>query len=133
MYSFYLNETDKRARFCTVPVINIKRVDLFNSHAELQWLLNSCKIDQTSLLFIDEVIWILSYNITFSSHTLLSKKTLSFPLILDISIFYLLFEQVDLSYYDLFGSLKVVLLNTDKLPEKQEVFFGTSIGISYRW
>lgn len=30
-------------------------------------------------------------------------------------------EQIDLSYYDLFGSLKLVLLNGDKLPDKQEV------------
>ncbi|KAI3697553.1 hypothetical protein L6452_30646 [Arctium lappa] len=80
MYSFYLNETDKTSQFCTVSVINMKRADL-NSHAELKWLLNSCNIDQPSLLFIDEV---------------------------------------DLSYYDLFGSLKVVLLNTDMLPQRQQ-------------
>ncbi|KAI3511094.1 hypothetical protein L1887_18238 [Cichorium endivia] len=80
MYSFYLNETDKSSDFCTVPVINIKRADL-KFHGDLEWLLNSCNIDQPSILFIDEV---------------------------------------DLSYYNLFGSLKIVLLNADKLPEKQE-------------
>ncbi|KAL4561610.1 hypothetical protein LXL04_033780 [Taraxacum kok-saghyz] len=80
MYSFYLNETDKSSQFCTVPVINIKRADL-KSHADLEWLLFSCNIEQPSILFIDEI---------------------------------------DLSYYNLFGSLKVVLLNADKLPEKQE-------------
>lgn len=32
-------------------------------------------------------------------------------------------EQVDLSYYDLFGSLKLVLVNGHKLPAKQEVLF----------
>ncbi|KAK2995281.1 hypothetical protein RJ640_029612, partial [Escallonia rubra] len=30
------------------------------------------------------------------------------------------FDEIDLSYYDLFGSLKIVLLNGDKLPTKQE-------------
>ncbi|CAK9167418.1 unnamed protein product [Ilex paraguariensis] len=29
-------------------------------------------------------------------------------------------DEIDLSYYDLFGSLKLVLLNGDKLPSKQE-------------
>ncbi|EXB75148.1 Protein prune-like protein [Morus notabilis] len=80
MYAFYLNETQKTDQFCTVPVINMKRADL-NAHAELQWLLDSCQIDQSSLIFVDEV---------------------------------------DLSYYDLFGSLKLVLLNGHKLPAKQE-------------
>ncbi|KAI3827098.1 hypothetical protein L1987_01162 [Smallanthus sonchifolius] len=83
MYSFYLHETDNTTQFCTVPIINLERADI-NTHAELEWLLRSCNIDQSSLLFIDEV---------------------------------------DLSYYDLFGSLKIVLLNTDKLQEKQEVKF----------
>ncbi|PWA66946.1 hypothetical protein CTI12_AA320650 [Artemisia annua] len=80
MYSYYLNETDTSSQFCTVPVINNKRTDL-NTHAELKWLLNTCNIDQSSLLFVDEV---------------------------------------DLSYYDLFGSLKIVLMNADKFPEKLE-------------
>lgn len=34
---------------------------------------------------------------------------------------YKIFSQIDLSYYELFGSLKVVLLNSSKLPAKQEV------------
>lgn len=80
MYSFYLSETLKSNHFCTVPVMNMKRADL-NSHAELKWLLDSCYIDESSLVFLDEI---------------------------------------DLSYYDLFGSLKLVLLNGDKLPFKQE-------------
>nr|GEV80994.1 exopolyphosphatase PRUNE1-like isoform X1 [Tanacetum cinerariifolium] len=80
MYSYYLNETDTNSQYCTVPVFNNKRTCL-NSHAELKWLLNTCDIDLSSLLFIDEV---------------------------------------DLSYYDLFGSLKMVLMITDKLPEKLE-------------
>ncbi|XP_068322935.1 uncharacterized protein [Pyrus communis] len=79
-YAFYLNETQKSDQFCTVPVINMKRSDI-NSKAELKWLLDSCQIDQSSLIFVDEI---------------------------------------DLSYYDLFGSLKVVLLNGHKLPAKQE-------------
>ncbi|KAK3016005.1 hypothetical protein RJ639_007034 [Escallonia herrerae] len=79
-YAFYLNETLKNDQFCTVPVVNMKRADL-NSHSELKWLLESCNIDQASLIFFDEI---------------------------------------DLSYYDLFGSLKIVLLNDDKLPTKQE-------------
>lgn len=54
MYAFYLNETQKTDQFCTVPVINMKRADL-NAHAELQWLLDSCQIDQSSLIFVDEV------------------------------------------------------------------------------
>ena len=32
-------------------------------------------------------------------------------------------EQIDLSYFDLFGSLKLVLLNSHKLPIKPEVMF----------
>ncbi|XP_050109019.1 uncharacterized protein LOC126587950 isoform X2 [Malus sylvestris] len=79
-YAFYLNETQKSDQFCTVPVINMKR-SAINSKAELKWLLDSCQIDQSSLIFVDEI---------------------------------------DLSYYDLFGSLKVVLLNGHKLPAKQE-------------
>ncbi|XWS17961.1 hypothetical protein CRYUN_Cryun32bG0001100 [Craigia yunnanensis] len=80
MYAFYLNETHESHQLCTVPVINMKRTEL-NSHAELKWLLDSCQIDQSSLIFIDEI---------------------------------------DLSYYDLFGSLKLVLLNGPKLPTEQE-------------
>ncbi|PON39538.1 DHHA2 domain containing protein [Parasponia andersonii] len=80
MYAFYLSEAQKMDHFCTVPVINMKREDL-NAHAELKWLLDSCQIDQASLVFVDEV---------------------------------------DLSYYDLFGSLKLVLLNGQKLPARQE-------------
>ncbi|KAM1571214.1 hypothetical protein ACFX10_036133 [Malus domestica] len=79
-YAFYLNETQKCDQLCTVPVINMKRSDI-NSQAELKWLLDSCQIDQSSLIFVDEI---------------------------------------DLSYYDLFGSLKIVLLNGHKLPAKQE-------------
>ncbi|XAR48013.1 Inorganic diphosphatase [Bertholletia excelsa] len=81
MYAFYLNETARSSHLCIVPVINMKRADL-DSHAELKWLLDSCFIDQSSLIFVDEI---------------------------------------DLSYYDLFGSLKLVLLNGNKLPAKQEV------------
>lgn len=80
MYSFYLSETLENDHLCTVPVINMRRADL-NSHAELKWLLDFCQIDQSSLIFADEV---------------------------------------DLSYYDIFGGLKLVLLNGDKLPTKQE-------------
>ncbi|KAL3851544.1 hypothetical protein ACJIZ3_013426 [Penstemon smallii] len=80
MYAFYLHETLKSKQFCTVPVINMKRADL-DSRADLQWLFESCHIDLTSLIFIDEI---------------------------------------DLSYYHLFGSLKLVLLNCDKLPSDQE-------------
>ncbi|XP_021823695.1 exopolyphosphatase PRUNE1-like isoform X1 [Prunus avium] len=79
-YAFYLNEARKSDQICTVPVINMKRLDI-RSQAELKWLLDSCQIDQSSLIFVDEI---------------------------------------DLSYYDLFGSLKVVLLNGNKLPAKQE-------------
>ncbi|GFZ14463.1 hypothetical protein Acr_24g0006530 [Actinidia rufa] len=53
MYAFYLNETLRSNELCTVPVINMKRADL-NSHAELKWLLDSCHIDQSSLIFVDE-------------------------------------------------------------------------------
>ncbi|XP_016475693.2 uncharacterized protein LOC107797333 [Nicotiana tabacum] len=80
MYAFYLNETLNDNQFCTVPVINMKRSDI-HSHAELRWLLDSCFLDQSSLIFIDEI---------------------------------------DLSYYDLYGSLKLVLVNQSKLPANQE-------------
>ncbi|KAK6150174.1 hypothetical protein DH2020_017699 [Rehmannia glutinosa] len=80
MYAFYLDETLKNNQFCTVPVINMKRANL-DSRADLLWLLDSCHIDLSSLIFVDEI---------------------------------------DLSYYDLFGSLKLVLLNCDKIPSEQE-------------
>lgn len=54
MYAFYLNETHKTDHLCTVPVINMKRSDI-SSQAELKWLLDSCQIDQKSLIFVDEV------------------------------------------------------------------------------
>ncbi|MED6110860.1 hypothetical protein PIB30_046866, partial [Stylosanthes scabra] len=80
MYSFYLHVTSKKEQFCTVPIINIDRANL-GSHVELNWLLDSCQIDQSSLIFVDEI---------------------------------------DLSYYDLFGSLKIVLLKCNKISPKQE-------------
>ncbi|KAJ1391185.1 DHH phosphoesterase superfamily [Sesbania bispinosa] len=80
MYSFYLNVTSKNDQFCTVPIININRANL-GSHVELKWLLDSCQIDQLSLIFADEI---------------------------------------DLSYYDLFGSLKIVLLKSSRIASKQE-------------
>ncbi|KDO77533.1 hypothetical protein CISIN_1g046048mg, partial [Citrus sinensis] len=80
MYAFYLNLVQENELFCTVPVINMKRADL-NTRAELKWLLGSCQIDLSSLIFVDEI---------------------------------------DLSYYDLFGSLKLVLINGHKLPTRQE-------------
>ncbi|KAJ8627317.1 hypothetical protein MRB53_020624 [Persea americana] len=80
LYAFYLDEMLNDSRLCTTPIINMKRADL-NMHAELKWLLDSCQIDQSSLIFIDEI---------------------------------------DLSYYDQFGSLKLVLLNGHKLPTKLE-------------
>jgi exopolyphosphatase len=58
----------------------MKRSDI-NAHADIKWLLNSCQINQASLIFVDEI---------------------------------------DLLYYDLFGSLKLILLNGAKLPTKQE-------------
>ncbi|KAL1830826.1 hypothetical protein ACET3Z_000477 [Daucus carota] len=89
MYSFYLHSSLKNDQFCTVPVINMKRADL-NSHAELKWLLETCNVDHSQLIFIDEI---------------------------------------DLSYYDLFGSLKLVFLNGDNLPEKQEALKGALVEI----
>ncbi|KAI9099562.1 hypothetical protein K1719_024567 [Acacia pycnantha] len=80
MYAFYLNETLRSDQFCTVPIINFKRANL-GSHAELKWLLDSCQIDQSSLIFADEI---------------------------------------DLSYYDLFGSLKIVLVKSSKIANRQE-------------
>ncbi|TKY68043.1 prune-like protein [Spatholobus suberectus] len=80
MYSFYLNVTSESDQFCTVPIININRENL-GSHVELKWLLDSCRIDQSSLIFADEI---------------------------------------DLSYYDLFGSLKIVLLKGSRIAIKQE-------------
>ncbi|KAH6823849.1 hypothetical protein C2S53_013104 [Perilla frutescens var. hirtella] len=98
MYAFYLDETIKSKQFCTVPVINMKRANL---DANVQWLLDSCHIDLSSLFFIDEI---------------------------------------DLTYYDLFGSLKLVLVNCDKIPSEQEalreaiveVFHCTKSG-AYSW
>jgi len=53
-YSFFLNLTSESDQFCTVPIININRANL-GSHVELKWLLDSCHIDQSSLIFADEV------------------------------------------------------------------------------
>ncbi|KAG4966690.1 hypothetical protein JHK87_032341 [Glycine soja] len=75
MYSFYLHVTSESNQFCTVPIININRANL-GSHVELKWLLDSCHIDQSSLIFADEI---------------------------------------DLSYYDIFGSLKIVLLKGSRI------------------
>ncbi|XP_021596731.1 uncharacterized protein LOC110603340 isoform X4 [Manihot esculenta] len=58
MYAFYLNETLESDQLCTVPVINMKREDL-SSHAEMKWLLDSCQIDELSLIFVDELAGIL--------------------------------------------------------------------------
>ncbi|KAG5117982.1 hypothetical protein JHK82_032402 [Glycine max] len=80
MYSFYLHVTSESNQFCTVPIININRANL-GSHVELKWLLDSCHIDQSSLIFADEI---------------------------------------DLSYYDIFGSLKIVLLKGSRISSKQE-------------
>ncbi|KAL2329387.1 hypothetical protein Fmac_022814 [Flemingia macrophylla] len=80
MYSFYLNLTSESDQLCTVPIININRANL-SSNVELKWLLDSCHIDQSSLIFSDEI---------------------------------------DLSYYDLFGSLKIVLLKGSRIARKQE-------------
>ncbi|XP_059288113.1 uncharacterized protein LOC132041407 isoform X2 [Lycium ferocissimum] len=80
MYAFYLHEALNDDQLCTVPVINMKRSNV-HSHAEFRWLLDSCFVDQSSLIFVDEI---------------------------------------DLSYYDLYGSLKLVLVNCGKLPANQE-------------
>ncbi|KAK9121570.1 hypothetical protein Syun_019187 [Stephania yunnanensis] len=80
IYAFYLNGLLKNSQLCTVPIINMKRAEL-DRHAELKWLLESCQIDLSSLIFIDEI---------------------------------------DLSYYFQYGSLKLVLLNDQKLSHQQE-------------
>ncbi|KAK1260433.1 hypothetical protein QJS04_geneDACA023637 [Acorus gramineus] len=81
-YAFFLNEMLEDSKSCTVPIINVKRADL-NAHKELMWLLHSCRVEESDLIFIDEV---------------------------------------DLSYHDRYGNLRLVLLNGDKLPTKQEAF-----------
>ncbi|KAJ8545244.1 hypothetical protein K7X08_017827 [Anisodus acutangulus] len=80
LHAFYLNEILNDDQLCTVPVINMKRSDV-HSHAQLTCLLDSCFVDQSSLIFVDEI---------------------------------------DLCYYDLYGSLKLVLVNCSKLPANQE-------------
>ncbi|CAJ2655306.1 unnamed protein product [Trifolium pratense] len=80
MYSFYLNLTSKSDQLCIVPIININRANL-GSHVELKWLFDSCQIDQSSLIFADEI---------------------------------------DMSYYDLFGSLKILLLKSSRIANNQE-------------
>ncbi|ERM99239.1 hypothetical protein AMTR_s00092p00130570 [Amborella trichopoda] len=80
MYAFYLSTTKDDNQLCTMPVINMKREDLALCN-ELVWLLDSCRIDKSSLIFIDEI---------------------------------------DLSYYDLYGSLKLVLVNGHELPTSLE-------------
>lgn len=62
MYSFYLNVTSKSDQICIVPIININRSNL-GSHVELKWLLDSCQIHQSSLIFADEVSLIFLYKL----------------------------------------------------------------------
>lgn len=71
MYSFYLNLTSRNYQICIVPIININRANL-GSHVELKWLLDSCQIDQSSLIFADEVSLI--YNINFNNYIFNKKK-----------------------------------------------------------
>ncbi|KAJ0975757.1 hypothetical protein J5N97_017722 [Dioscorea zingiberensis] len=80
LYAYFLNETQEDRNSCIVPVINMQRADL-RIHPELNWLFDSCQIEVSSLVFIDEI---------------------------------------DLTYYDLFGSLNLVLVNGMKLSRKQE-------------
>jgi len=54
MYAFYLSETRKDSQFCTVPIISMKREDLI-TRFELKWLIKSCGMDESNLVFIDEV------------------------------------------------------------------------------
>lgn len=54
MYAFCLNEMFSSDRLCTVPVVNLRRADL-NTQAELKWLISSCQVDETALIFLDEV------------------------------------------------------------------------------
>ncbi|XP_075477512.1 uncharacterized protein LOC142518606 [Primulina tabacum] len=89
MYAFYLDQNHKSNQFCTLPIINMKRAD-FDSCADLQWLLNSCHIDLSSLICNDEI---------------------------------------DLSYYDLFGSLKLVLLKCDMVSAEQEALKGAIVEV----
>ena len=66
-YSFYLDVTSESDQYCTVPIININRTNL-GSHVELKWLLDSCHIDQSSLIFADEVsLTRLFYNYNFEN------------------------------------------------------------------
>ncbi|CAL1402627.1 unnamed protein product [Linum trigynum] len=89
LYAFYLHETLGNDQLFTVPVINMKRADLA-SHPEISWLLDSCQLDESSLIFVDEI---------------------------------------DLHYYDLFGSLKVVLIGGHKLATKQEALKGAVVEV----
>lgn len=66
MYAFFLSETRKNSQSCTVPVISMKRADL-STHAELKWLVKSCGMDESNLIFIDEVLYIFTYLITDGS------------------------------------------------------------------
>ena len=52
--AFFLNETQTSSQHCVLPVINTKRAD-FMAHSELKWLLNSCRVDESSIVFVDEV------------------------------------------------------------------------------
>ncbi|CAL9043396.1 unnamed protein product, partial [Musa banksii] len=78
--AFFLNETQTSSQHCVLPVINTKRAD-FMAHSELKWLLNSCRVDESSIVFVDEI---------------------------------------DLSYHNRFGNLKLVLVNDHKLPPNKE-------------
>lgn len=134
MYAFYVDETIKSKQLCTVPVINMKRADL-DTFAHVRWLLDSCHIDLSTLIFIDEVLF---------HFTIPKLETSSFLVFVDIliltgfnnlnsSIVLYDIEQIDLAYYDLFGSLKLVLVNCDKIPSEQEVrFFIPSFWFCYQ-
>ncbi|KAH9288335.1 hypothetical protein KI387_032452, partial [Taxus chinensis] len=81
-YAYYLKAISKCSQLCTVPVINMKRADL-PLFPEVEWLFESCCIEQASLIFIDEI---------------------------------------NLSYYYQFGSLKMVLVDSHRLSVNQEIY-----------
>lgn len=96
-YAFYLDGTLKNSQFCSVPVVNMKRTDLV-SHTDLHWLLHSCHIDLSSLIFIDEVhitslcwkckparLLVLSVNKSFLWH-LTTRSTCPITICLVVSI-----------------------------------------------
>ncbi|XP_042445872.1 exopolyphosphatase PRUNE1-like [Zingiber officinale] len=74
--AFFLSETRPSSQICVLPVINCRHSD-FVMHSELKWLLKTCRVDESSLVFIDEID--LAYHNRFGNLKLVLVNGHKFP------------------------------------------------------